>query len=237
MKILEEKRAELMLEIEKLINTAKIENRAFTDDEDCHFAQLEQEAAGINSVIRAECKLAELRYNPYHDPTNGRFTTADGGGTGAFLHVPMGRKGKGAYVIASENFTKSGKKYTSDDKTTFEGEPLTDTRRYNVYSSKGFQFKDDLNLYEAKSNGKGELIISQPKGFESEGKYPQRGDEGTYTYSVKSGFKRTSDGILDTGIDWDNVTSVSGKTYDIKDAVKSRGFSWDRDSQSWKKNK
>lgn len=43
----------------------------------------------------------ELRYNPYHDPTNGRFTTSSGGGMGAVLHVPMGAKGKGEYVISS----------------------------------------------------------------------------------------------------------------------------------------
>lgn len=44
----------------------------------------------------------ELRYNPYHDPTNGRFTTSSGGGMGAVLHVPMGAKGKGEYVFAKE---------------------------------------------------------------------------------------------------------------------------------------
>ena len=40
----------------------------------------------------------ELRYNPYHDPRNGRFTTAGGGGGGGVLFVGKGQKGKGAYV-------------------------------------------------------------------------------------------------------------------------------------------
>ena len=45
-----------------------------------------------------ESRLAELRYNPYHDTSNGRFTGANGGG-GAVLHVGKGEKGKGVYVV------------------------------------------------------------------------------------------------------------------------------------------
>lgn len=45
----------------------------------------------------------ELRYNPYYDPTNGRFTTSSGGGMGAVLHVAKGQKGKGEYVFAKEH--------------------------------------------------------------------------------------------------------------------------------------
>lgn len=47
----------------------------------------------------------ELRYNPYHDPTNGRFTTASGGGMGAVLHVAQGQKGKGEYVFSTNENT------------------------------------------------------------------------------------------------------------------------------------
>lgn len=43
----------------------------------------------------------ELRYNPYHDPTNGRFTS---GSSGAYLHVPMGAKGKGEYIVSTDNY-------------------------------------------------------------------------------------------------------------------------------------
>lgn len=41
----------------------------------------------------------ELRFNPYHDPTTGRFTTAGGGSGGGYLYVGKGQKGKGAYVF------------------------------------------------------------------------------------------------------------------------------------------
>ena len=47
-----------------------------------------------------EERLQELRYNPYHDPTNGRFTGPNGAG-GGMLFVGKGQKGKGAYVFGS----------------------------------------------------------------------------------------------------------------------------------------
>ena len=45
-----------------------------------------------------ESKIEELRYNPYHDPSNGRFTSGGGGG-GGVLVVEKGQKGKGVYVV------------------------------------------------------------------------------------------------------------------------------------------
>lgn len=41
----------------------------------------------------------ELRFNPYHDPTNGRFTSGSGGAGGGYLYVGKGQKGKGTYVF------------------------------------------------------------------------------------------------------------------------------------------
>ena len=52
-----------------------------------------------------EDRIEELRYNPYHDTSNGRFTSSSGGGSGNFLHVGKGEKGKGVYVVSSEQFT------------------------------------------------------------------------------------------------------------------------------------
>lgn len=54
----------------------------------------------------------ELRYNPYHDPTNGRFTTSSGGGMGAVLHVAQGQKGKGEYVLDKDKYFEN--ELTSD---------------------------------------------------------------------------------------------------------------------------
>ena len=43
--------------------------------------------------FRKRQKLIELRYNPYHDPSNGRFTSGGGGG-GGFLYSPNKKKGE-----------------------------------------------------------------------------------------------------------------------------------------------
>lgn len=51
--------------------------------------------------------IAELRYNPYHDPSNGRFCSGGGGGGGGVLVVEKGQKGKGVYVVPSEEFDKN----------------------------------------------------------------------------------------------------------------------------------
>jgi len=35
------------------------------------------------------------------------------------------------------------------------------------------------------------------------------------------------------GINWENVKSVSGQTYEIKSELKDMGFQWDRDKRKW----
>ena len=35
------------------------------------------------------------------------------------------------------------------------------------------------------------------------------------------------------GVNWDNVKSVSGQTYDIKSEIKDRGFKWDGANKRW----
>lgn len=73
--------------------TEKLPENYF-DDAERQLAQLRAESDWLN----AEKRLEELRYNPYHDPTNGRFTTSSGGG-GGYLFVGKGEKGKGQYVF------------------------------------------------------------------------------------------------------------------------------------------
>lgn len=62
-----------------------------------------------------ENRLEELRYNPYHDTSNGRFTNANGGGSGNFLHVAKGEKGKGVYVVDGGMFNSTKKTLTSEN--------------------------------------------------------------------------------------------------------------------------
>lgn len=51
------------------------------------------------SYYERAMQLLELRYNPYHDPSNGRFCSGGGGGGGGVLVVEKGQKGKGVYVF------------------------------------------------------------------------------------------------------------------------------------------
>ena len=88
----------------------------------------------------------ELRFNPYHDPTTGRFTTANGGGLGAYL---FSKGGKSAYVVASENFSKgignSAQNATMKrmDKILTERKSTSVMPKYssNADGSIGFQFE------------------------------------------------------------------------------------------------
>lgn len=98
---------------------ALLETRAFDDTVEITeslSAEYYSEREKQLEQLRAECqwadaekRLEELRYNPYHDPTNGRFTSSSGG-NGGYLFVGKGQKGKGMYVFDKEK-TSSNKKY------------------------------------------------------------------------------------------------------------------------------
>ena len=64
-------------------------------DEDPEISEERSEPIDYSAV---DNMLAEVRFNPYHDPSNGRFTSGGGGG-GGVLVVNKGEKGKGTYVI------------------------------------------------------------------------------------------------------------------------------------------
>lgn len=67
------------------------------------YSKWEKKAAEL-AIAPYERRLEELRYNPYHDPANGRFTTANGGGSGGgFLYS---KSGKSFYVLDSKEFTQ-----------------------------------------------------------------------------------------------------------------------------------
>lgn len=71
----------------------------FTDFGEEKRAQWQEKVDAIrarDSISAWEERLAELRFNPYHDPVNGRFTTSDGGGMGGVLYS---KGGKSAYVF------------------------------------------------------------------------------------------------------------------------------------------
>ena len=74
---------------------AKYYSRAEPDTPDYSSYEARLARARMRELeLRAE--ELELRFNPYHDPSNGRFTTANGGGSGGFLYS---KGGKSAYVF------------------------------------------------------------------------------------------------------------------------------------------
>lgn len=68
-----------------------------------------------NARLENEVRELEIRYNPNHDPTNGRFTDSTGGGAGAVLYVGKGEKGNGAYVVNSDKFGKQKLSANAED--------------------------------------------------------------------------------------------------------------------------
>ena len=133
---------------------ALLETRAFDDTvevteslSDEYYAEREKQLEQLRAECQwadAEKRLEELRYNPYHDPTNGRFTSSSGG-NGGYLFVGKGQKGKGAYVVNSNEF-KSPKNIDTylADKTPIQAANIRKTldKKYkyddNVMSEKEF---------------------------------------------------------------------------------------------------
>lgn len=75
---------------------AKYYSRAEPDTHDYSSYEARLARARMRELeLRAE--ELELRFNPYHDPQNGRFTTANGGGSGSGFLYSKG--GKSAYVF------------------------------------------------------------------------------------------------------------------------------------------
>lgn len=62
-KTLEEKRGGLISEMEQLIDKAKAEVRAFTDEEQTKIGELEKEIKGLNATIEAERRAEEVKAN------------------------------------------------------------------------------------------------------------------------------------------------------------------------------
>lgn len=112
-------------------NVALLETRAYNDTVEVtenlpenYFDNAEKQLEQLRAEsdwLDAEQRLGELRYNPYHDPTNGRFTTSSGTG-GGYLFVGKGEKGKGQYVYDRdidseyEEWKKQKKNVTSEEK-------------------------------------------------------------------------------------------------------------------------
>ena len=80
-----------------------------------------------------------------------------------------------------------------------------------------------------RGNGNIEFVYATPDERE---KYHKTNRVQHLTYYLKHG----ADNGKVFEINWDNVKSISGRTYDIKEAAKAHGFKWNRDKQRWEKS-
>lgn len=89
-------------------------------------------------------------------------------------------------------------------------------------------YKD--TILEAIDNGNGEVsfIYATPEKREKTAKTNRTQ---YVTFRLKSG--AVNGDVF--GVNWDNVKSVSGQTYDMKSDIKDRGFRWDGKAKKWVK--
>lgn len=85
----------------------------------------------------------------------------------------------------------------------------------------------DKHIYEAAavSNETGVLNIQYAKmNYEQISRNKIKG-----TTNLKAGIIETKKGFEEHNINWNAVKEVRGKTYDVQDLLKSKGFKWNRD--------
>ncbi|MGN1415669.1 MAG: hypothetical protein ACI4XF_02420, partial [Oscillospiraceae bacterium] len=100
------------------------------------------------SYYERAMKLLELRYNPYHDPSNGRFCSGGGGGGGGMIVVPKGGKAYGVQInkgYSDEEIDSMYQKYIEEQKVLDN----SDKRPYN-----GVKIERDYKSSAAKFCGK-----------------------------------------------------------------------------------
>lgn len=85
-------------------------------------------------------------------------------------------------------------------------------------------------VLEARDRGNGEVEFVYATPDERE-KYHKTNRVQHLTYYLKHGWFNGKT----FGINWDNVKSISGKTYAIRPEAKEHGFRWNRDKQRWEK--
>lgn len=92
----------------------------------------------------------------------------------------------------------------------------------------GSYYKDEILEAVDKGNGEVHFQYATP---ESREKTAKTNRTQYLTYNLKAG---AENGDI-FGVNWDNVKSVSGQTFNIKSNIKDRGFHWDGAKKMWVK--
>ena len=221
------------------------EQRSLSDEvvEEMDNHNKKEEPVPDYSYYERAMQLLELRYNPYHDPSNGRFCSGGGSGGGGVLFVGKGQKGKGVYVVDVDHddeyekwkADKAGGGISAADKAIREatgGVVLKD--EYTVVDAvatkknKKASTTYDKTVLNADVDSNGNVMLKYASG-EYSGNY---GDEvQNVKYKIKAGFIDNTP----VNLDLTKASSISGNTYGIKDAAKSAGMTWNQETNSWVK--
>lgn len=140
----------------------------------------------------------------------------------------MGGRGSTSGVRASGAYTRDKTIKLNGEKKYVER--LTGMRSYGG---------DDAVVLEAKTDGNGNLTLSYAQAIG----YRQQNKKTSYAqYEISAGLtNRTGSGksteITSNNINWDNVKTVSGKTYGTQSFMREHGFTWDSAKKIWVKNK
>lgn len=92
----------------------------------------------------------------------------------------------------------------------------------------GSYYKDTILEAVDRGNGSLEFVYATP---DSREKTAKTNRTQYVTYKLKAG---AENGDV-FGVNWDNVKSVSGQTYDLRSEIKDRGFRWDGKNKRWVK--
>ena len=89
-------------------------------------------------------------------------------------------------------------------------------------------------IYKVTAGENGEIIFNKSYGKQIGGSrnLPLTEHEDMKAYYI---VMKNENEPVQRGINWNNVKSVSGKVYDIKDDLKRRGFKWNGDTKRWER--
>lgn len=92
----------------------------------------------------------------------------------------------------------------------------------------GSYYKDTILEAVDRGNGSLEFVYATP---ESREKTAKTNRTQYVTFKLKAG---AENGDV-FGVNWDNVKSISGQTYDLRSEIKDRSFRWDGKNKRWVK--
>jgi hypothetical protein len=105
---------------------------------------------------------------------------------------------------------------------------------YRRSGSYGSHYGD--SVYEAKAGPDGEIVFDYARASFKD--RSSRANTQEVTFKIRNGAVQHFNNGNTTfyGINWDNVKSVSGATYDFKNSIKEKGFHWDGKLKKWVRN-